>query len=104
MMEQLVEDSGLNDAKELGKYWAAIQNDIVVCIISMTVPNDTDFDLYREKAKDCLGVLGKVKQGMLVSSPLGIKFIIRGNHRNRGKTPTPAKVIEVSPHVLWRQS
>jgi len=102
-MEQLIEDSGLLDAQELGKYWAAIQDDTVVSVISMHVPNDTDFDLFREKVKDCLGVLGKVKQGMLVSSAsAGVKFLVRGNHRNRGMNPTPAKIFDVSPHAMWK--
>lgn len=49
-----------NNSVNLGKYWAALREDNVIGIISMRVPNDVDFEAFREKAVACLVMLGDV--------------------------------------------
>ena len=69
----------------VGKAWAAIKDGQVITTISMRVPNWVDFDLYREKAKECLELVGEVKAGEVVPKDGQLVFIQRLNHRNRGK-------------------
>ena len=88
------------DGIEIGRYWGAIKSDIVVGVISMKVPNDVDFDLFREKAVDCLSVLGTVKAGVLISRKGGAVLSGAPNHANRSKVKKPAKEYPVSSHVI----
>ena len=75
----------------LGKCWAALRNDQVVGIISMRVPKDVAFDVYRQKATECLELLGQVKSGELVERKGERYFVQRLNHANRSKKPRQAK-------------
>lgn len=74
-----------------GKHWAAIRDSHVIGIISMRVPKDVDFDLYRKKATDCLELLGQVRSGEVVEREGGRFFVQRPNHANRSKNPKPPR-------------
>ena len=84
-------DTGVN----LGKCWAALRNDNVVGIISMRVPKDVDFDVYRQKATECLELLGEVKSGELVERNGERYFVQRLNHAKRSKKPRQAKEYRI---------
>lgn len=75
----------------LGKAWAAMRNEEVVCTISMRVPSDVAFEDFRVKAADCLGLLGDVKSGELIERGGQRYFVRRPTHANRGKTPRKPK-------------
>jgi hypothetical protein len=79
--------SGVN----LGKCWAAMRDENVVGVISMRVPSDIDFDVYRAKATECLELLGEVKSGELVERGGERYFVRRPTHANRGKKPRKTK-------------
>lgn len=81
-----------NKTASLGKYWAALKDGQVISMISMRVPNDADFDDYRQKAIDCLSVVGQVKSGEVVETAEGEKYFLqRLTHENRGKEPRENK-------------
>ena len=86
-----VADTGVT----LGKCWAALRDDNVVGIISMRVPKDVDFDVYRQKATECLELLGQVKSGELVERGGERYFVQRLTHVNRGKKPRQAKEYRI---------
>lgn len=75
----------------LGKHWAALRGSNVIGVISMRVPNDIDFDDYREKAKACLALLGDIKSGEIEVRDGKKYFVQRMNHANRGKQPRVPK-------------
>lgn len=79
-----VDEVGSSDFS-VGKYWAAIRDEKAVGLISMRVPSDVDFEAYRQKATDCLGMLGEVKSGELVIRSGGYLFVQRKTHANRSK-------------------
>lgn len=86
----------MNDIKSknvsLGKYWVALKDNQVMGMISMRVPNDIDFDDYREKAIDCLGLLGDVKSGEVIETSEKEKYFLqRLTHANRSKKPRENK-------------
>ena len=71
----------------LGKCWAALRQDTVICTISMRVPTDVDFDVFREKANQCLALLGDVRSGEMIEREGERYFVRRPTHANRSKTP-----------------
>lgn len=77
-----------------GQCWAAIRNNNVVQYISMRVPDDVDFDVFRESATQCLSHLGDVKAGELIRREGDLYFVQRKNHKNRSKKPEAAKPKE----------
>ena len=79
----------------LGRCWAALRNDNVVGIISMRVPKDVDFDVYRQKATECLELLGQVISGELIERNGERYFVQRLTHANRGKKPRQAKEYRI---------
>jgi len=83
------------DIKDLGKCWAAIKNEQVIGTISMLVPSYVDFDEYRNKANDCLSMLGVVKSGQLIEREGVRYFIQRLTHANRSKKPRTPKTYIV---------
>ena len=80
-----------NAAVSLGKCWAALREANVVGIISMRVPSDVDFDIYRKKATETLELLGQVKSGEMIEREGERYFVLRPTHANRGKKPRQAK-------------
>lgn len=80
----------------LGKCWAALRNDNVAGVISMRIPRDVDFDIYRQKAKECLELLGRVKAGDMIERDGKRYFIPRLTHANRGKKTREVKEFLVS--------
>lgn len=75
----------------LGKCWAALNNNKVIGTISMQVPNSVDFEAFRTRAITCLELLGEVRTGELVERGGERYFVQRSNHARRSKTPKPAK-------------
>ncbi|MEL0637647.1 hypothetical protein V6259_12840 [Marinomonas sp. TI.3.20] len=66
-----------------GGAWAAISNNEVISVFPMRVPSFVDFEKYRNAAKDCLSMVGRVQAGELVKTECGIFFNKRKNHKNR---------------------
>jgi hypothetical protein len=93
------ENELVSNEKKLGKYWAAINKDTVIGVISMRVPKDVDFDAYREKAIGCLSMLGDVKSGELIEREGKKYFQQRLTHQNRGKSPRQPKEYLMYGHV-----
>lgn len=86
----------IENAKNLGMHWAAIRNSKVVLVISMQVPNDVDFESYRERAIAALELLGEVKAGEVFDDYGDRCFVPRRNHANRSKkTPRPKKALPI---------
>ena len=86
----------------LGKCWAALLDDQVVGLISTSVPRQKNiaFEEYREKARDCLSMLGDVITGELVDYQ-GRKYVAkRLTHKNRGSSPRNQKLYHIAPWVL----
>jgi len=76
----------LEGAVHLGKCWAALRGEIVILTISMRVPTDVDFDIFRSKAINALEVLGDVKAGDLYEKENDLFFMPRPHkHQNRSK-------------------
>jgi hypothetical protein len=84
--------------KVVGKYWAAVSGDMVINLISMRVPNSVDFDTYRNKAVDCLGMLGDVKTGEVVLRDGKHVFVQRKNHYARSKQGSAKPAKEYAIH------
>lgn len=82
----------------VGKYWAAVSGDMVINLISMRVPNSVDFDAYRAKAVECLGLLGDVKTGEVVVREGKHIFVQRKNHQNRSKQGSTKPAKEYAIH------
>lgn len=78
-----------------GKAWAAVRDEQVAAVISMRIPNDCDFDLYRKKAMEALEVVGTVKSGEVVLKEDHHYFVQRLNHQNRSKKPREPKVYKL---------
>lgn len=74
-----------------GRYWAAIRDGYIVGLISMSIPKDVDYKKFREKAYDCLGLLGDVKSGeLLIVDGVKCFSIPRANHQSgRNKRNSP---------------
>lgn len=89
--KELYGESTPDNSVNLGKCWAALREDNVVGVISMRVPSDVDFDMYRKKATECLELLGQVKPGEMIEREGERYFVQRQTHANRGKKPRPAK-------------
>lgn len=92
-----------HDAMKVGNYWAAIRNDEVIAVISMRIPNELDFDSYREKARECLAVLSEdIKTGEVIQSGDKRVFVVRPNHPNRSKSKTPKKpkIYKMASHLI----
>ncbi|EAT10872.1 hypothetical protein HF888_16420 (plasmid) [Bermanella marisrubri] len=90
---------GLN-AINLGRHWAAIDGgEQVVALISMNVPNRIKgdrYDLYAQKAREALSVIGEVKSGEVVfDEENGYVFRQNLNHKNRSKKPREPKVYSL---------
>lgn len=81
MMEQLA----------LGKHWAAIKDNRVIAVLSMSVPADIDFPEYRKRAFACLELLGKVKGGEVIERDGERYFLLPHPNENRSKQPKPPK-------------
>lgn len=85
----------------LGKCWAAIRGAKVVGTISMSAPNDINFDEYRSKAVDTLGLLGEVKSGEMIEREGHRYFVPRISHPKLRKKPVKAKEYPIThPHVF----
>lgn len=82
----------------VGKYWAAVSGDLVINLISMRVPSSVDFDQYRNKAVECLGLLGEVKTGEVVVRNGKPVFVQRKNHQNRSKQGSAKPSKEYAIH------
>lgn len=78
---------------DLGKHWAAIKGSKVIVTLSMTVPDDTDFIEYRDKARACLAVVGDVRTGRVVERKGDRYFIQDLSHPNRGKKKREPKIF-----------
>lgn len=78
-----------------GKAWAAVKGGKVISLIPMRIPNDCDFELYREHATEALKVVGDVKTGEVVEVEGNLVFIQRLNHPNRGKKPREPKTYSI---------
>lgn len=85
----------IENAKNLGKHWAAIRGNKAIAVIPMLVPSDVDFEAFRIQAINTLQLLGEVKTGELLDDYGDRYFIPRKNHGNRSKNPKPVKPIEV---------
>lgn len=75
----------------LGKFWAAIQEENVVGLISMRGPKNEDFDAYRNRCIEKLQLLGPVKSGELIKRNNHRYFVQRLTHASRGKKPRQVK-------------
>lgn len=84
-------ESTSDNSVSLGKCWVALREDNVVGLISMRVPSDVDFDVYRKKATECLELLGQVKSGEMIEREGERYFVQRQTHANRSKKPRQAK-------------
>lgn len=88
----------LQGAQHVGKCWAATRGQNVIGTISMRVPDDVDFDVYREKAMELLKLLGDVKAGDIYEIGSDQYFIARPNkhqNRNKNKPKTEIKPIKL---------
>lgn len=81
--------SNKENTSTLGKFWAAVKDDKAIAVVSMKVPNDVDFDAYRDKTKDALSLLGDVRSGELFRINGAYVFVQRLTHSNRSKKDTP---------------
>ena len=76
----------LKNATDLGKCWAALRGNEVIFTVSMRVPRDVDFEVFRSKSIDMLELLGKVQTGNLYELEKEEYFLPRlGSHQNRSK-------------------
>lgn len=69
----------------LGKYWAAFNHDHVVRLIKMRVPDNIDFDEFREKSLALLELFGHISSGHVVQRKGKHIFMKRLTHQNRTK-------------------
>jgi len=83
----------LNESNSLGQCWAAVRKDKVVLTISMKVPKDVDFEVFRVKAIETLSLLGDVKAGELFVYEGQEYFMSRPHkHQNRSKKKPKAEL------------
>lgn len=85
----------IENAKSLGMHWAAIRNGKVILVIPMQVPNDVDFEAFRERAIAALELLGEVKAGEVFDDYGDRCFVPRRNHANRSKAPRPDSPLPI---------
>lgn len=79
-----------------GMYWAALDADERInCIIPMRIPPHINFEEFKDKARECLSVLGTVITGLIIERDGQRYFIKRLNHNKRGKSPRIPKIYEV---------
>ena len=83
----------------LGKFWVALKNEKVIGFMSMKVPADANFDLFRNRAKACLSVLGEVKAGELIKRDEQVIFLKRLTHVNRGKKKRTPQEFKLSDSI-----
>jgi hypothetical protein len=98
----MMQDSINTEEKSImmGKFWAAIQDERVVSLISMSCPKSEDFDCHRNKCIEKLQALGSVKSGELIKRNNNRYFVQRLTHANRGKKPRQVKEYMISSDVF----
>ena len=84
----------------MGKFWAAIQDERVVGIVSMSCPKSEDFDCHRNKCIEKLQSLGLVKSGELIKRNKDRYFVQRLTHAGRGKHPRQVKEYMISSEMF----
>jgi hypothetical protein len=76
----------LSNSQHLEKCWVAVRDNNIIMKISMRVPKDVDFELFRQRALLTLKTLGDVKTGDIYRYNNEIYFLARPNkHENRSK-------------------
>ena len=83
------------NAKNLGMHWAAIRDSLVIAVIPMRVPDNVDFEAYRQSAIATLELLGEVRAGEVFDDYGERCFVSRRNHANRSKAPQPANPLPI---------
>lgn len=85
----------------LGKCWAAIDDERVAAVLPMTPPvKEVDFAEFRERANSYLALFGTVRSGELILREGKRIFVQRLNHANRGKKPRSPKEFIVEKRFL----
>jgi len=85
----------IENAKNLGMHWGAIRDGKVILVIPMQVPNDVDFETFRERSIAALELLGEVKAGEVFDDYGDRCFVPRRNHANRSKAPRPDNPLPI---------
>lgn len=84
----------VSENKVVGKFWAAVRGERVVAMLTLRVPQDVDFDKYRESSRKALELVGEVVSGEVQLTPEGkAVFVKRLPHKNRpGQTAREPKI------------
>ena len=85
--------------KAFGKYWAAIADSRVVGLVLIPTIADKDkFNLYRDKSRDALSIIGEVMTGEIQLRD-NTKVFVKRIPRNNNPTESSKRRIEPTYHI-----